>query len=355
MIRKLLFPAILICFFQLFFARPGLGSDEAFTISIPCRPGAEITAERNGEPPEVIGKVLAIPEATRWPSFTASSWGSEGTVTATAVNAIHILISVEKGRGRTVSILPSETIAPAAGPGAAIVTDIRAGRSVFGAWAPAVGSAVEVINTDGGKTPLDHQPQLGETLRISMVPLENPYFIEIENRPGGRVMAWGLYGSRLIARVIRPMAGSGRFGGTLYQETGRVRANHPGVIDISTSPEGLVGGFQIIPLEHAFSEEMQGSWKMTQWMIVGPEPGSASLKGNRPMFSGGLLPGPAKGEKLWDIWSTYGRKSLALVRIDGGQWVRMPEATGRQDHALKGVTHLRIYFPFTKEPQAGRH
>lgn len=333
------------CSLILFFCGTGsCGSlDSAFTVAITCVPGGSITVERPGELPEMIGRVIATPETTRWPSFTASSWGESGAVVATAVNAIHILLSVEKGRGRTISILPSETIAPAAGAGASIITDMKAGHSLFGAWAPATGS--RVTGVDGSLQ--------GKTLRIFMAPSENPYFIEIENRPGGRVTAWYENGPRLIARVIRPVAGSGRFDGTIFQEQGRLRANHPGVIDISTSPEGVVGGFQVMPLEHASSKEMQGAWKMTQWMIVASASGNLALKGTKPMFSAGLAPGPGNGEHLWDLWSTYGRRPLVLARINGGNWRMMPEASGRQDHALEGITHLRIYFPFTKEPQEG--
>jgi hypothetical protein len=317
--------------------------DAAFTLSIPIVPGGAITVERDGLTPEVIGRVLSIPETTRWPSFTASAWGREGTVVATAVNAIHILLSVENGRGRTISILPADTVAPAAGPGASVITDMKPGRSIFGAWAPTAGSTVEGASV----------AMKGNTLRILMTPSENPYFLEIENRPGGRVTAWYESGPCLIARVIRPVAGSGRFEGTIFQERGRIRANHPGVIDICTSPEGVVGGFQIMPLEHASSAEMQGAWKMTQWMILASVSSRGFLKGRAPLFSDGLLPGPGNGEKLWDIWSTYGRRPLVLARVKGGPWTRLPEASGRMDHALEGITHLRIYYPFTGEPQGG--
>ena len=315
--------------------------DTSFTVSIPLEPGGEITVERDGLTPEVIGRVLSIPETTRWPSFTASAWGREATVVATAVNAIHILLAVEKGRGRTISILPADTVAPAAGPGASIITDMKAGRALFGAWAPTAGSAIEGVSA----------AMKGNIIRILMRPSENPYFLEIENRPGGRVTAWYGNGPRVVARVIRPVGGSGRFEGTIFQEKGRIRANHPGVIDICTSPEGVVGGFQIMPLEHASSTEMQGAWKMTQWMILASVSSEGFLKGRAPLFSGGLLPGPGNGEKLWDVWSTYGRRPLVLARTKGGEWSTLPEASGRMDHALEGITHLRIYYPFTGEPQ----
>lgn len=349
----LLHTVVLAAAILLIFVQAGESSvlDEAYVISVEFLPGGDIAVERAGEPVMIIGKVKALPENTRWPSFTASAWGKEMTVVASAVNAIHILVSVENGKGRTMSILPGETVAPAAGPGAAVVTDMMAGRGIFGSWAPPVGSRVMVENSNGTSAGREAPPQEGTTLKIIVEPSDNPYFLEIENRPGGRVTAWYSYGPVLTGRVIRPIAGTGRFDGTIFQDTGRIRANHPGVIDICTSPEGLVGGFQIIPLEHAFSKEMLGSWKMTQWMIVGPAGGGTDLKGSGPLFSGGLLPGPARGEKLWDLWATYGRKPLVLVRMNGGPWVRMPSFSGRQDHALENITHLRIYYPFTREPQ----
>jgi hypothetical protein len=39
-----------------------------------------------------------------------------------------------------------------------------------------------------------------------------------------------------------------------------------------------------------------------------------------------------------------------LARLDGGAWEKLPAAAGKDDAALKSVTHLRIYFPITKEP-----
>jgi hypothetical protein len=177
---------------------------------------------------------------------------------------------------------------------------------------------------------------------------QTPWYVEFENRPGGRITAWTDSGPRLLGRIVRPLAGCGRFGGTQFQRTGRIRANHPGVIDVSTSPEGIIGGFQILPLEHAASPEMDSAWKLSQWLIVAPEKGA--FTGREPLFSSGFVTGPAAGEKLWDLWSTYGRRSLVLARIGGGPWEWMPEATGRDDTALEKITHLRIYFPSTREP-----
>ncbi|MDD4160527.1 MAG: hypothetical protein PHO18_06230 [Synergistaceae bacterium] len=295
-----------------------------------------------------------MPQTTRWPSYSASAWGSPGEVCASAVNALHMLVSLEKGKGRTISIIPRETIAPAAGPGASLVISSMAGTGIFGAWAPPVGSQVSILKKETGKQlplSIDNLPEKGDILTITVQKKHHGYMAEIENRPGGRVIEWDKNGYHIIGRVIRPLAGSGRFEGTLFQKTGALRANHCGVIDFSSSERGAIGGFQIIPWDHAlYSKEMQGAWDMTQWMIIGPSDGKAMMGGTPPLFKEILVPGPSDGERLWDLWSTYGRKSLILVRKNGGQWQKLPEAAGRKDYAFKDITHLKIYFPFTDEP-----
>ncbi|MDR3280839.1 MAG: hypothetical protein LBT23_10035 [Synergistaceae bacterium] len=323
-----------------------------YNIYIPFERGAEVRAVMPDGSENTLGRVVDLPERTRWPSYTASAWGHPGSVTASAVNAVHILISVESGQGRTMSVLPRETIAPAAGPGAAVVLDCGGGTSFFGAWAPPAGTKITVESPDGSSRPLEERlPEEGDVLVFKVIEEDTPYMVDFENRPGGRVIAWSSSGARAIARVIRPLGGVGRFEGTLYQWDSRIRANHSGVIDISTSNYGVIGGFQIIPWDHALkSKEMQGAWNMTQWMIIGPSDAESMMGGTEPLFAGGLVPGPSRGEKLWDVWSTYGRKSLVLARIDGGGWTKLPEERGKIDDALKSVTHLRIYFPETGEP-----
>lgn len=303
-----------------------------------------------------LGVIARLPEKTRWPSYTASAWGKPGSVTASAVNALHLLISIENDKGRTMSIIPQETIAPAAGTDASIVIDCPAGTGFFGAWAPPVGTPVLIEAADKTVRTLasGNLPEPGDVLLFRVYKEDIPYAVEFENRPGGRVTAWSKNGVTTIARVLRPVRGVGRFDGTLYQGPGRIRASHSGVIDVSTSPPGLIGGFQIIPWDHALqSKEMQGAWQMTQWMIIGAADGESMLGGTYPLFAGGLVPGPASGEKLWDLWATYGRKPLVLARENGGPWGKIPAASGRIDDALTHVTHLRIYFPIMDEPLAG--
>lgn len=324
-----------------------------YELRVPFEEGGTVTAALPDGRSFELGRVLRLPEKTRWPSYTASAWGKPGSVTASAVNALHILMSVEEGKGRTMSVVPQETIAPAAGAGAAIILDAKAGTGFFGAWSPPVGTEILLQAPDGDIRPLGSGslPTPGDMLVFRVREENIPYFVEFENRPGGRVASWSKGGEQLLARVIRPAAGVGRFEGTLFQGPGRIRASHSGVIDVSTSLRGEIGGFQIIPWDHALkSKEMQGAWQLTQWMIIGAPDGVSMLGGTAPLFAGGLVPGPSEDERLWDIWSTYGRRPLVLTRLNGGPWEKMPVASGKADDALAAVTHIRIYFPITEEP-----
>ena len=325
-----------------------------FVLKIPLTLGANVTASLGGNVYD-IGKVNALPTKTRYPSYTASAWGGEGEVCASAVNAIHMLVSVENKKGRTMSIIPQQTIAPAAGAGASVVISSKAGEGIFGAWAPPAGSAVFVQKNGSlqmAALSKANLPSPGDEIVIIVQKMDLPYMVEIENRPGGRVTVWDKGGYTTAGRVIRAVSGTGRFEGTLFQRIGAIRANHSGVIDISTSPVGKIGGFQIIPWDHALtSKEMQGAWDMAQWLIIAAPNGKSSLGATYPLFKYGLVPGTASEEKLWDVWSTYGRKSLVLARIKGGNWEKLPDISGRNDAALKNLTHIRIYYPFVTEPQ----
>ena len=268
------------------------------------------------------------------------------------MNAVHLTVAVEKGAGRTMSVLPLHTVAPAAGDKAFVTLDVPAGTGFFGGWAPPVGTRVMVRQKDGLSIPLEVNklPSPGDEMVFEVAELTRPYIIDVENRPGGRVIGWYDGGPKVLARVIRPIKGVGRFGGTEFQGVGRIRANHSGVIDVSTAPRGVVGGFQVLPFLHSKSKEMGGAWGATQWLIIASET-ATPLPGTAPLFQGNLLPGTQMSDELWDMWSTYGRKPLVLCRLDGGPWEKIPESGGKQDLALKRVTHFRIYCPFSEEPQ----
>ena len=334
-------------------ALPARGADrrETLELRVPMKAGENVTALMPDGTEATLGRVLMTPVKTNWPAYTASKWCAPATVCATAVNAIHLLVDVEEGRGRILSLVPAVTVAPAAAAGAFFSLDAAAGTGPFGGFAPLVGSPVTILGKDGER-PLDGTPQEGETLVIRSPLPRRPrdWMVDIENRPGGRVIVWGADGPRVEARVVRPIGGVGRFGGTQFQGRGRIRASHAGVIDIATASRDQVGGIQIMPLIHALtSHEMANAWKLTQWMILAPLPGR-ELAGNPPLFKNAFVPGTQLEDWLEDWWSTYGRRPLALCRLDGGPWTRLPDVSGRVDDALRNVTHLRIYFPFWDEP-----
>ena len=65
--------------------------------------------------------------------------------------------------------------------------------------------------------------------------------------------------------------------------------------------------------------------------------GKSKLGGTPPLFKHGLVSGPAGGEKMWDMWSSYGRRSLVLARYENGGWERLRESAGRNDNSLRGI------------------
>ncbi|MDR1978266.1 MAG: hypothetical protein LBQ42_05985 [Synergistaceae bacterium] len=349
----------LSCFAACLCSTPAAWAQDVLLLRVPFEKNAMATATLPDGRLVPLGAVRALPVKTNWPAYTASKWGVPQTVCATAVNAIHILVDVEKDRGRIFSVVPTVTVAPAAPQGAFFAIDSPAGTGIFGGFAPLTGSKVFIEGKDGAKrplAPLSHEAlsiEEGESLLIeSALPdRTDAWMVDIENRPGGRVLAWTKDGPKVVARVVRPVGGVGRFGGTEFQGVGRIRASHTGVIDVATAPRGQVGGIQIMPLTHALtSSEMASAWKLTQWMIVAPLPGKGPLEGTPPLFKG-LLPGSQLDDKLPDVWSTYGRKPLVLGRFDGGVWKTLPPVAGKVDDALRALTHLRIYYPFWEELQ----
>ena len=156
--KKMIAAALLCAALAAVSLRAEAAEKKLFEIKIPMEKGAAVTVTTADGSTREVGTVKALPTKTRWPSYTASAWSAPGTVCASAVNAIHMLVSVEKDKGRTMSVIPQETIAPAAGPGASVVISAKAGESLFGAWAPPVGSAVFVRRPDMSEAPLSPPP-----------------------------------------------------------------------------------------------------------------------------------------------------------------------------------------------------
>jgi len=367
-----------------------------FTIRVENRREGRVEVITEGKTLEVGRVIIPLTEVNP-NGFTASRWGRPGAVVATAVNAIHILVRTdpESGKGVVFSLLSQnylsvseQTYQSYLNKSASIITTIEGGKSIFGgAYAPLVGSRVKLSRAGKvGELPSDYRPQPGDVILIEVErPAPLIASLEFENRFGGlitlcpphRLTRWFEQGQRgvsppeealalirrlisllppgsewlaerrcfLVGEVLRPVVGVGRFLGTQYAGVGRIRANHPGVIDISTSPYGKIGGFQIIPADHAMSPEMWTARELTQWMVVGPpHPLAGDLKGKPPLFFGFLYPSYPAVEESPDALAYFLSRFRVEAKIDGS-WRRLPEVVGRDDRALRGVEAIRILFP----------
>lgn len=317
-----------------------------------------------------IGQVVNPASRTNDKGYTASLWVNAGEVAATSVNAIHCKVgdNNKDDKGIIFSILPKEFVrSPGSNYnsyldlGSSIVTDIPAGQGIFGGgFAPFVGNEFIINNQDMEK---GYVPRVGDEITIIVNrPKEYPKEIVFENRFGGFITIYYLDGkSKIIGEVLRPVMGVGRFTGTQYADIGRIRANHAGVIDISTSPIGMIGGFQIIPAIHGMSEEMVNARLKTQWMVVGPpKVTDPSIAGGAPLFRYFIYPQYNKDD--FDDENAWQEKLLKrfLVQVkykDNANWEAMPYVVldpdlkkplpKSADRALEKVEALRILFPIS--------
>ncbi len=351
---------------------------EIFRLRIVNDAGGGIAVSRDaGRSWHALGRVLRYTTQVNRRAFTAAKWVSPGHVAATAVNAIHINVghNPEEDRAVVFSLLPREFLAPPTGyhsflsPSSTIYTDLPAGDGIFGGGeAPLVGSRAFRQDGDGSLCPLTdgYVPARGDVLVIVVaLPVRYPLAAVFENKEGGAVtLHYGDGSQTFLGWVIRPARGIGRFAGSRYAGMGRIRANHAGVIDVSTSPVGFLGAFQIVPVGHALSPEMGFAWRLTQWMIVGPAPGDAPLwEGLMPLFYQHVRPD-------YHAEDLYGRDweqrllSRFLVDVDLGEGWR-PLSAPRLDpdpttplpswahHALDEVARVRILFPLAERAGSG--
>jgi len=312
-----------------------------FTIHIPMEVRAQAQLIFPDGSTTDVGRVLAFPSNSRHPGFTASKYGIGGQVIASASNAHHIQISVEEGSGRTMSIIPSVTFANAPGFGTSFVIEGVGGSGLWGEYSPFVGSPVYILNQIGMPVLFNniqlYQYATALQVRVYRPEREIEYF-EIENKEFGRAWFHDGYEDHQFAVVESPVSGTGRFEGTLYQGRGLVRANHPGVICVSTSENRQIGGFQIIPLGHTYSTEMQRMRRMHQYIVLRGV-NFEDLTGQAPFFRGYLRPGDMSAEDL------TGR---VKCKIDG-EWQDIPNISGLTDNSLANVEAFRIYMQLTEE------
>jgi hypothetical protein len=297
-----------------------------------------------------LGHVVAPAKKWNDKPFEAANWAKEG-VCAVAVNAIHIkkLASPDDSTSATslISILPSEMItvdpvkhASYFSDSSSIYTDIPAGEKIFGGVYSPFLCAKTSFSREG----------VPDEIKIELrIPNPKPLWINFENRFGGMITV-KYPGSEAVPAglVYRPVYGVGNFTGTAYCGIGRIRAVHSGVIDVSTSPYGEIGGFQIVPHFHADTSTVRNMRLLTQWMVIGPlDPNQKDYGLLADLF---ILTQP----RFLDIAEDETDKGVspvksrfhAVVKYRGeSEWKNIPSLVGRIDDALENVAEIRIYFP----------
>lgn len=307
-----------------------------YTIHLPMTPGEQATVIfPDGEVIDA-GKVRTVPIKSRHPGFTASKYGLGGQVIATAANAHHFQISVENGSGRTISLIPAETFVAAPGFGTSFVVEGIGGTGLWGRYAPFVGSPVYIINQVGMPVLFNNISLLQYAAAVEIRvyrPAGSVDYLEIENWAGGRAWYHDANGDHQFALVEHGVSGTGRFEGTLYQGLGMIRANHPGVICVSTTKKMDIGGFQIVPISHTYSPEMQKSRRMGQYVILRGV-NFEDLTGRFPFFNGTVRPADSNmPERL---------EGRVLGKING-EWMSLPEVSGLTEGTMTGIDAFRVY------------
>jgi hypothetical protein len=269
--------------------------------------------------------------------FTASDWGYVGAVTATAVNAIHVKVAHPSKHAAVFSILPKEfqdekpvSTSYKDSP-STLFTDIPGGKGLFGGEASLrLGDPLYLATTVNGTLdpwPDYYAPAIGDVLVFIAQRAPVPtWSIEFDNIVGGEVRFYrGDDTPVVLGRVLQRISGSGRFLGGIFENGGRIRANHPGVIDVKTAPPGQLGGFQIVPEVHAHSENLAYIKGSPVYMVLAPVEGLYKpLEGEMPLFSGFIRPG-----------------DLVEAKVNG-EWGPMPLSVGKDFTGLKHVEAFRI-------------
>jgi hypothetical protein len=343
---------------------------EQYRLKVWNLPGGTIEVSSDkGKSWQRVGSVIFPTERTNSDAYAAAAWVPDGKVGATAVNAIHLKVSTEAdGRGVVFSLLPRELLVKPKGynsyfnPTSSIYTDIPAGTAIFGGgFAPYVGNII-LLSRPGYAIvpwPTGYPPQLGDKIYILVdKPVDYPKEIVFDNKKGGAVTITYFNGvERVVGRVVKPVSGVGRFEGTLYAAPGRIRANHAGVIDVSTSRLGAIGGFQIVPAQHAAT--LKYPMASPQWLVIGPLDSSAEVfEGRAPFFKYFIKPAYSADDLAKDDWeSKLLDRFLVEVKLKGSdKWQPVPiweyndyYLTGSvppwANNALAKVEAIRILFP----------
>jgi hypothetical protein len=346
---------------------------EQYRLKIWNSPGGTIEVSSDkGKNWRQVGSVIYPTERTNSDSYAAAAWVPNGNVAATAVNAIHLKISAEAdGRGVVFSLLPREMLVKPLGyksyfnSTSSIYTDIPAGTAIFGGGlAPYVGNII-LLSRPGYAVvpwPVGYRPLINDKIYILVdKPVDYPKEIVFENKKGGAVTITYFNGvEREVGRVVKPVSGVGRFEGSLYAGPGRIRANHAGVIDVATSRLGEIGGFQIVPAQHAAN--MKYPLSGSQWLVIGPLDASGeAFEGRAPFFKSFIQPSYAAGDLAATDWEDklLDRFLVEVMLRGSDKWQPIPiweynefyltgPVPGWANSALRDVTKIRILFPIDR-------
>ncbi len=358
-----------LLFLFIFFPISADQIQEIYRIRIQNELGGNIWVSKDeGKSWEIIGHVLYPASEINPQGFTASKWGKISTVVASAVNSIHIKTAHDRrlDKGMIFTLKPKDEIKKkvlvSKQTESIIFTDIAAGTKIFGGdCPPLVGSPVEYKRGSHWSFLDEHfQPQTGDEIQIrALIPKPYPAAIIFENYFQGRIrMVYADQTEKIIGKVLKPVQGVGRFIGTEYASPGRIRANHTGVIDISTAPKGELGGFQIIPANHGNSKEMQKSKLKPQWMVIesSEDLSQNTGEGVSPLFSDYLIPNnmplDETDQKHWK--EQLAQRCLVKIRYLGKKdWDMMPafsysldrKLPPEADEALKNIAEIKIELP----------
>jgi len=257
--------------------------------------------------------------------FEASKWGRDFSVVASSVNGLHIKLftffeskSKEPIGAAGFSINPKEISSQYS-----IQTDIPAGTEIFLKNAPPVNSLI-FIRDENGKIINRKFININDSIVIKYFEPKN-YTIRFENCKGGGIFFENDKKYHKIGSVIQPIKGIGRFPGTKYAPSSSVRANHPGVICISTSPLGEIGGFQIIPYEHSQEPELKYVPNNPAYMIVKIDNNKKTV-GSTPLFADYIIPG-----------------DTVLFNFSNGEIKECPKFIGKIDDAFTSPILSKIF------------
>lgn len=349
-------------------------SELLYYIEIENIKNGNIAVVENNNQRKIIGKVTH--PATRTYISSDGFWASHYTVSSKVVgigaNALHIKVGPVKRFEPTLSLLSKENVQNpylvsllpknTENSKTKINTNISGGEEIFGGtFSPYSGSDVYYFSKNNSWEKIEDYYNINSLssvptlIRIEVKKKTTNYGdvkeIIFENKKQGDILINFKNGKMIKTGVVlQPVNGTGRFAGSEFVDIGRVRANHGGVICLSTSPDvGFTydtnkrGGFQIIPINHAkyLNKYLKTTYiGQNQWMIIAPLETSQEILGNDVFFEEPYLEGNAP------FFNSYIKPDNIIhfkVSFDNGSTYKtIHSLTGVISNSLKDVTHIKL-------------